>query len=209
MIDSEKECDTVAPLKRTGLGFTLIELLIVVAIIGILAAIAVPNFLNAQLRAKIARAESDMRGLVTAVQSYQIDNNTYPLDATDSRGSGQNMGYCPLALTTPIAYVSRIPPDVFRLHENRDDGGSRYFAGMSTPPYWYVHNTKTSGWASSYWVPFILERDASKALKVILASIGPDMKWRVQAGSGEPIRFVEYDSSNGLMSFGDIIKTAP
>ncbi len=188
-------------------GFTLIELLIVVAIIGILAAIAVPNFLNAQIRAKIARAESDMRGLITAIQSYQIDNNSYPLDATDSRGPGQSLGYCPLALTTPIAYTSVVPADVFRLHENRDDGGSRYFAGLNTPPYWYVNNEPTSGWASSYWQPFLLERGASKALEVILASIGPDMKWRVV--SGEAIRFVEYDSSNGLKSFGDIIKTTP
>ncbi len=190
-------------------AFTLIELLIVVAIIGILAAIAVPNFLNAQLRAKVARAESDMSGLVTAVQMYQVDNNGFPLDATDSRGSGQSLGYCPLALTSPIAYVSTIPPDVFRLHEQRDDGGSRYFAGLNTPPYWYVHNVPQSSWANSYWAVFLEERGASKAIQFLLASIGPDVQWRVNPGSGEPIRFVQYSPSNGLMSFGDIIKTGP
>ena len=191
----------------TRTGFTLIELLIVVAIIGILAAIAVPNFLNAQIRAKIARAESDQHGLVVAVQSYQIDNNAFPLDASDSRGLGANGGYCPLALTTPIAYTGTIPPDVFRLHEVRDDGGSRYFAGMNTPPYWYVENTPTSGWATNYWAEFIIERRASKALRFLFASMGPDMAWRVNPGSGEPIRFTKYSSSNGLKSFGDIIIT--
>ena len=190
-------------------AFTLIELLIVVAIIGILAAIAVPNFLNARQRARVARAEADLRGLITAVQAYQVDNGAFPLDATDSRGPGANLGYCPLALTTPIAYTSTIPADVFRLHEQRDDGGSPYFAGLNTPPYWYVQNTPTSNWAKSYWAEFLIERKASRALLFLFASIGPDMQWRVQPGSGEPIRFVEYSPTNGLNSFGDIIKTGP
>ncbi len=59
-------------------AFTLIELLIVVAIIAILAAVAVPNFLEAQVRAKIARVKTDMRTLGTALESYRVDNTGYP-----------------------------------------------------------------------------------------------------------------------------------
>ncbi|MDD4278659.1 prepilin-type N-terminal cleavage/methylation domain-containing protein [Candidatus Sumerlaeota bacterium] len=59
-------------------AFTLIELLIVVAIIAILAAIAVPNFLEAQTRSKVSRAKSDMRTLATGIESFMVDRNTYP-----------------------------------------------------------------------------------------------------------------------------------
>jgi prepilin-type N-terminal cleavage/methylation domain-containing protein len=62
-------------------GFTLIELLIVVAIIAILAAIAVPNFLEAQVRSKVSRAKADMRSYSTGIESYYVDNNIYPVAA--------------------------------------------------------------------------------------------------------------------------------
>lgn len=59
-------------------GFTLIELLIVVAIIGIIAAIAIPNLLNAIQRGKQKRTMADMRAVGTAVEAYAVDNNLYP-----------------------------------------------------------------------------------------------------------------------------------
>ena len=66
-------------LKRDSKGFTLIELLIVVAIIGIIAAIAIPNLLNAIDRGKQKRTMADMRSIGTAVESYAVDNNVYPV----------------------------------------------------------------------------------------------------------------------------------
>jgi type II secretion system protein G len=65
-------------MRRNTRGFTLIELLIVVAIIGIIAAIAIPNLLNAIDRGKQKRTMADLRTIGTALESYAIDNNYYP-----------------------------------------------------------------------------------------------------------------------------------
>jgi prepilin-type N-terminal cleavage/methylation domain-containing protein len=68
---------------RSKRGFTLIELLIVVVIIGILAAIAIPKFANTKEKAYIAGMKSDLRNLVTAQEAYFADNVTYATTTTN------------------------------------------------------------------------------------------------------------------------------
>jgi type II secretion system protein G len=97
-------------------GFTLIELLIVVAIIAILVAIAIPNFLQAQIRAKVSRVKADMASLATALEAYAVDNNQYPwaLYANARKYFNDTL----LNLTTPIAYISSLPVDPFEIFDN-------------------------------------------------------------------------------------------
>jgi general secretion pathway protein G len=87
---------------RKDRGFTLIELLIVVAIIGIIAAIAIPNLLNAIDRGKQKRTMADMRSIGTAVESYSIDFNFYPVYTGPVDGSDAGLGIEPV-------YIKRAP----------------------------------------------------------------------------------------------------
>src|SRR5438874_2644032 len=98
-------------------AFTLIELLIVVAIIAILAAIAVPNFLEAQTRAKVSRSLNDMRAAATALEAYAVDNNSYPphgevlangtINFPAIQAGLTTIEYLPdRPLTTPIEYLT-------------------------------------------------------------------------------------------------------
>lgn len=171
-------------------GFTLIELLIVVAIIAILAAIAVPNFLEAQVRSKVARAQADMRSIATAIESYYVDHNQYP---PASVPANLYVGY--YGLTSPVSYMTTLPPDPFK----RPD----YLYGQA-----YQWNRVPNGYTGSKasfiagWAypanPFF----ESESIMWQLQSMGPNTKY-------DAYSYPAYDPTNGTVSEGDLYRWGP
>ncbi len=183
-------------------AFTLIELLVVVAIIAILAAIAVPNFLEAQTRAKVSRTKNDLRTVATSIEVYSTDHGRPPYDGEPGfvywgwvNGLKQ--------LTTPVAYQSQVFPDPFPAR------------GISEPTRpGHTHHTDhpslrrpSFDYSTAYWndVPndpemtAIWERNFGNTMWK-LTSAGPDLAAEFGLES-------LYDPTNGTVSRGDIVRT--
>ena len=191
-------------------GFTLIELLIVVAIIAILAAIAIPNFLAAQTRSKVARVKANMRTSTTAIESFKIDNNVYP----NTGGSLSAYGL-PNCVTTPIPYITKVPDDIFDVFSGYGPGflpikyRSENHSGL------YV-NTGNGNWQQDIRVTS--QESNSTNIRYVVFSLGPGQQlahlkfgtgfWNLPGESGRfphPHRYW-YDPTNGTITLGYVVR---
>lgn len=189
-------------------GFTLIELLIVVAIIAILALIAVPNFLEAQTRAKVSRAKTDMRSLAVALEAYRLDNNNYPPDS-GAHGNDEYDSWSPL--TTPIAYITSILHNPFPAMDLVDAQNDLFAEAV------FIYGAdcrrhRDHGWPAIMW--------GRAELYYWMLSAGPDLDADLRRlpawGDGQPWFDLDagvgqlwtlYDPTNGTVSSGDIIRS--
>jgi len=191
--------------RKEKRGFTLIELLIVVAIIAILAAIAVPNFLEAQVRSKVSRSKADLRTEAVAMEAYFVDWNSYPRDEDANfdmqfnsdlviAGTGDN-GL--IQLTTPVAYINSNFADPFAT-------GQAAVVANIVPGY-YI------GSGSQSYVSTVAEnKDGQKSFELssavggkaafVALGIGPDQKRARNSYKNFPYMQVsgaEYGSNSG------------
>ncbi len=186
-------------------GFTLIELLIVVAIIGILAAIAVPNFLNAQTRAQIARVFGDMKALSTAMEMYALDNNSQYPDTNTTNVST----FKPFQkLTSPIAYMASLPerdPFILDIYETTDKNSLAGVGQSWWDPYLLVVFPKTTYYGAD--VPEYGQYNIGP-LKYFIDSVGPDHIYDPSEHNWGRA-WVPYTATNGLKSRGEIFVYGP
>lgn len=190
-------------------GFTLIELLIVIAIILILISIALPNFLEAQMRAKVARVRSEFRSIEAALMSYRIQNPRFPF--AEPRGSApylRKTGYTHgvtidllKELTTPTKFIERVNfTDPFIASSIRDPYGN------IISHYFYLNYETFAYWRSP---PLDKQKDYFEGWA--LCSFGPDLRdsgcswlpWiekKERRVAGEGI----YSPTNGTRSLGDL-----
>lgn len=186
-------------------AFSLIELLIVVAIIGILAAIATPNFLNAQVRANLAKTYVNLKTIRSAIASYYIDNGWAPPTYFDDNWK-YGKSYIPL--TTPVSYLNTI-----------EFGRETSWAGSKRNKPGYMNYGSPLDFERQDLFDYRYEEFKEANVTYIQLSIGPNQRYdhpHPQIHYG--VQYTElywnevndffYQTSNGLVSHGDIIITS-
>lgn len=174
------------------------ELATVVTIIGMLAAIALPNFLNAQIRAKVARSLSEQELIVWALESYFVDEDMYPLNATVGASQANDLS----RLTTPIPYMSQLPRDQFLSPSRYEKNEWMENERNGNPFYFYVNYLQINNERMAL-APY----SETGSANYTVYGMGPG--FTTDINPLEPNQFVGYEPSNGTTSAGMIRTFGP
>jgi type II secretory pathway pseudopilin PulG len=191
----------------------------VVAIIAILAAIAVPNFLDAQVRSKVSRVLSEHRTISIAMEAYAADWNTYMVKHRDvtrpQYGYGSLRDF--IGLTTPIAYLtSELFVDPFNEETGIDNevqpsGDDPDYGYINLPVYRAIERIGPFSEPPSY----VLQSKGPDRMDSGRTSPTGDLHGSISAyGKVDPksnnfFEFCTYDPTNGTVSPGDILRWGP
>jgi len=205
-------------------GFTVIELLVVIVIISIIAAIAVPNLMSANIRAKVSGVKADMGSIAIALEDYKIDDpdRNYPVEPPSPYGhdeiavSGQAfddpsdaLGLGKLVYPSDASeptYLKRIAGDPFNNNGVED---------------WEEDNTKHNYHYSYYTVDKDRNTSTSEAKYWALVSYGPDKDENIDsytkawnavdpnAPNHNTYKNLVYNPDNGITSSGDVVIIGP
>ena len=194
---------------RRSIGFTFVELVVVMAIIAILTAIAVPNFLEAQVRGSVARSKAELALLNSAINSYRLDQKVYPQNAQ----AGYADVWSLTCLTTPVAYLTRLQMDALTTQEAR---GIHHVGGVAPTPYRYYNALQAAPKEGLQFSP--------PEGKVFFPGYVAGLVWGYGPASAmppdppRPVTAIDtkgvanltlYDPTNGTTSRGDIYQVFP
>lgn len=204
-------------------GVTLTELLVVVALVGILALLAIPNFLDSRIRAQVSRAKGDFYAVGTALEMYRMEHGRFPKGNHSSRVLNPvpvRYGYKPTLerLTTPVPYLQgeAVFFDIFKAQWRYGGDSLEDRDPIDVPPgslfnkqlYWYAARNATG---AAEWD----QKDDPDPLWYYLESAGPDLAHHnagaflynirrdTPAARGRVAKMI-YDPTNGSLSRGSI-----
>lgn len=165
-------------------GFSLIELLVVVAILSLLAAIALPNYLEAQTRSKVSRTKADLRTLAIGLESYHVEHKAYPQAAAVFPSQRLR------PLTTPVAYLTSLPVDPFATNSI-----------VKVYLYGAMDLTAASRWLLAGRGPDL--RPSTDPIEFY-----PGWREGLFEGADPDFNYMIYDPTNGTVSWGDVYRSS-
>lgn len=180
--------------ELSGKGFAITGIItggmvtLLIPIVGILAAIAIPNFKSAMSHSNVSTIQQEMRTIATALEAYYIDYDQYPLPQYDN----EDNAVLPSTITTPIAYATCILNDIYN---DTDNDHYRYYTDSSTK--WIVASFGPDKKSGNSGIQGGINLDIESALT------DDELGFPLQSSP------LTYDPTNGTKSPGDIWRRGP